>query len=102
MNQTLSSKICYVPFFLIRSEFIKGLNPMRYVALIISFLFLLLANNLFAKAQDNFSLDLNDVSIVDALHIIANFLHENIIINQAVSGNVSLHLHKVSAEQTFN
>src|SRR5579864_4861472 len=57
----------------------------------------------YASSGDNdFSMDLQNVTLSEALHFIAKFMHKNVVINPSVEGVVSLHLHHVSAEKTFN
>lgn len=47
------------------------------------------------------SLDLQHVTIQDALHILAKFIHHNIVISPNVHGTTSLHLNQVPARQAF-
>lgn len=48
------------------------------------------------------SLDLQNVSLADALYIIANQMQLNVILSPTLTGNVTLHLHHVSLEDTLN
>ncbi len=49
----------------------------------------------------DFSIDLQDVSLADVLHMIAKFDGQNVIVSRSVAGIISLHLHHVSARETF-
>lgn len=67
------------------------------------FLFLLFIITFTCSAsQDAISLDLQNVSIQDALHILAKFLHQNIVISPQVNGATSLHLHNMSGQEAFD
>lgn len=54
------------------------------------------------QKMNDLSLDLQNVSLQDALHILAKFLHQNIIISQQVAGVTSLHLHHMSKQEVFD
>jgi type IV pilus assembly protein PilQ len=54
------------------------------------------------NTSNDFSIDLQDANLADALHILAKFMHQNIIVSHAVTDVVSLHVHHVSAQKTFN
>lgn len=54
------------------------------------------------SSANNFSIDFQNGNLVDALYIIAKVMHKNIIVSHAVSGSVSLHVHKVSAQKTYD
>ncbi len=48
------------------------------------------------------SINLKEVSIRDAINILAKYLHENIVVSPAIYGTVSLNLKNMSAEDAFN
>lgn len=48
------------------------------------------------------SLDLQNVSIQDVLHILARSLNKNIIISPSIHGSASLHLNDMSDEEAFD
>lgn len=67
---------------------------------------LMLVGMLFAShlafANNEFAIDLQDVSIRDALHLFSKFIHQNIIISPDVSNQmVTLHLRHLSYEEAF-
>lgn len=53
------------------------------------------------QSTDDISLDLQNVNLQDALHILAKFLHQNIVISPEVSGTTSLHLQGMSKQEIF-
>lgn len=57
-----------------------------------------------ASAQNDKALavDLQNVSIQDALHILAKHIHQNIIISPGVVGTTSLHLKDMSKHEAFD
>ncbi|MCD6039033.1 MAG: pilQ [Gammaproteobacteria bacterium] len=61
---------------------------------------------LYAEAMGSLSkqisLELQEVSIQDALNILAKFMNINLIISPAIHGTTSLHLKKVFPEEAFN
>lgn len=52
-------------------------------------------------SEDEITIDLHQVSLVDALQLLAKSFQQNIIISPAVSGVISLHFHQVSAREAF-
>ena len=84
---------------------------MSYIKKII-FLFLLFllsvtnAQNSFAEAQNKINqpitLDMQNINIRDALHIIAASQHINLVISPHVSGTVSLHLNNTPATRAIH
>jgi len=72
------------------------------------FLLLLLffmTQNLFAspvRERQWMAIDLQSVSVQDALHMLAKQLKQDIVVNSAVSGNISLHIHDMTAQQAFD
>lgn len=63
---------------------------------------LIFFTNVVFAAQDNFSIDLQNVSMVDALHILGKLLNKNIIISPHVTGVASLHLHDMPQQEAFD
>lgn len=57
---------------------------------------------LFANTSDFMSIDLQNVSLQDALHMIANRGDLNLVVSPGVTGDVTLHLHAMSAEKILN
>lgn len=74
---------------------------MRYfvkTAIFIGFMF----GFTFAFAKENLlSVELNNISINDALYAFAKTLHRNIIISPAVHGKVSLHFNEITASDAY-
>ncbi|HSW69250.1 MAG TPA: secretin N-terminal domain-containing protein [Gammaproteobacteria bacterium] len=69
------------------------------------FLIFFIANNLFAAPIDpskRMTIDLQNIAVQDALHIIAKSLKQNIIVSSWVHGSITLHLHDMTAEQMFD
>lgn len=60
------------------------------------------AQSLAPLGSQQISLELQEVSIRDALNLLAKFLNINLAISSAVHGTASLHLKKVSALEAFN
>jgi type IV pilus assembly protein PilQ len=54
------------------------------------------------KGQDTLALDLQNVNTQDALHILAKFLHQNILLSPTISGTTSLYLHGMNKQDAFN
>lgn len=54
------------------------------------------------QSTKKISLDLQNVSIQDALHIVAKLIHLNVIISPSIRGVTSLHLHNVSGLEVFD
>jgi len=52
--------------------------------------------------EKNLALDLQNVSIQDALHIMAKYLQQNIVISPDVQGAITLHLHHMSHQEAFD
>src|SRR5690348_5485068 len=48
------------------------------------------------------AVDIQEIPIQDALHMLANQLHQDIIISPKVSGMTSLHMHAMTARQAFD
>lgn len=61
-----------------------------------------LLNHSAVASKKAVTLDLQNVALQDALYIIANQLHLNVILSPTLSGHVSLYLHHVSLEDTLN
>ncbi len=75
---------------------------MKKISLLL--LFFILIKNLCAGSvgeQPFVALDLQNVSVRDALQIIARQLKQNIVINSTVNGYLSLHFHDMTAQQAF-
>ncbi len=70
--------------------------------MILLFLHVSIATAAAKQNADSISLDLQNVSTQDALHIMAKFLHQNIVISSQVSGTTSLHLHDMSKQDIFD
>ncbi len=76
------------------------LNHLKYIIFFLTVSFFVLAR---AAINDQLiSLDLQNVPIQDALHILARFNHMNIVISPAIQGTTSVHLHKIPAKEAFN
>lgn len=70
--------------------------------LIFSLIFVFfLCSNVYAETQ-KISLDLQNVTIVDAVHILAKLTQHNIVISPAVQGVTSLHLNDALAKEAFD
>ncbi len=68
-------------------------------------LFFFVSTSIFSENANKvkqISIDLDNVSVQDALHIIAKQLNKNILINSSVNGSVALHLRDMTAEQAFD
>lgn len=75
----------------------------RYKWLVYLIVFcMLVQSNMSVASTQTVTLDLQSISIQDALRILAKTLNKNIIISPEVHGNTSLHLHDVSSEEAFN
>lgn len=48
------------------------------------------------------SLDLQNINLIDALRLMAKFMHLNVVISPAINGAVSLHLQNASALKAFD
>jgi len=76
----------------------NGLKIKIILALAASFLMQLS----FAKTTDLISIDLQNVSLQDALHIVAARANINLIVSPHVNGSVSLQLHDMTAMQMLD
>lgn len=54
------------------------------------------------EAQQNISLNFQDISVRAALQLIADFTDQNIIISDGVQGNISLHLDNIPWQQALD
>lgn len=66
------------------------------------FLWLLLPPLLFAETSESISLDIQNVSIPDALRLMAKLTHRNIVVSATVTGRTSIHFAHTSAERAFD
>ncbi len=48
------------------------------------------------------SFDVQNVNLQDALHILAKFLHQNIVISSKINGTTSLHFDNISKQEAFD
>ncbi|MES2218164.1 MAG: secretin N-terminal domain-containing protein [Pseudomonadota bacterium] len=62
---------------------------------------LLLCASTIAYAEKNIAVDLQNVSLADAVRIMAKFLGLNLVLSPAVSGTISLHLHNAAPRDAF-
>lgn len=53
-------------------------------------------------AKNNLSMELQNVNLTDAIHIIAKFLHMNVIVSPSVSGTTTVHLHDAKPIQVLD
>ncbi|EKD72133.1 MAG: Type IV pilus biogenesis protein PilQ [uncultured bacterium] len=53
------------------------------------------------ESEKKISLDLQSLSVQDALHMLAKLSGKNIIISPLVTGNISLHLHDITVLKAF-
>ncbi|MHB1947266.1 MAG: type IV pilus secretin PilQ [Gammaproteobacteria bacterium] len=66
-------------------------------------IFLCLSVPILAISQNkNLALDLQNVSIQDALHIMAKYLQQNIVISPEIQGTTTLHLQHMSHQEAFD
>lgn len=66
--------------------------------------FCIISNSVFANNQNAkyISFDVQNVSLQDALHLLAKFLHQNIVISSKITGTTSLHLNNMSKQEAFD
>lgn len=55
-----------------------------------------------AQMNDRIAIDLKGIPIQDALHLLANELHQDILISPTIHGMTSLHLHDMTPRQAFD
>lgn len=73
------------------------------IKIFVAFFFLLFSNMAFTEENNKtISLDMQNIRIQDALHILAKFLHENIVISPGITGTTSLHLNNMSKQEAFD
>lgn len=69
---------------------------------ILSFLISMLFSSLSYGQEKTISLDFQDISVRSALQLLADFGKKNIIVNDSVTGNMTLHLKHVPWKEAFN
>jgi len=73
-----------------------------YVINIVFLIFVLISFAVNASEKDkSLNLDFNDIPVRDVLQMLANINHTNMVLNDAVKGNISLHLEHVSWQQAL-
>lgn len=66
------------------------------------YLFLMmLCMNISIAATQKISIDLQNIAIKDAIHLLAKCIHLNIVIDPTIEGMTSLHLHEVDPEMAL-
>lgn len=55
-----------------------------------------------ATTTPTITVDLQDISVQDALHLMARFMKINIVIDPAIKGTTSLHVHHMPADQALD
>lgn len=81
-------------------------NPKIINKIIIAFLFFLFSFSAYAddpdsKADPYITLNFQDISVRSALQLLANFSKTDIVVNDSVKGNMSLHLNHVHWEEAL-
>ncbi len=54
------------------------------------------------SGEKNVSLDMQNINIQDALHIVAKFIDLNVAISPSITGTTSLHFHDIPAQTAFD
>src|SRR5476651_2016163 len=73
-----------------------------YLINIVVFIFISISFAASALDKDkSLNLDFKDIPVRDVLQILANINHTNMVVNDAVKGNISLHLEHVSWPQAL-
>ncbi len=90
---------------------------MKYIFMIITIILFLLANtNLFVQRAiaathqsvavptltSTVTLNIQHIALTDAIRLLANFLHINVIISSTITGETTLHLQKANPTDAFN
>src|SRR3990167_2793729 len=52
--------------------------------------------------NQNVNIDLNDVTLSEAIHVLAKMDNLNVIVSMSVNSKVTLHLHHVAAKKVLN
>ena len=73
----------------------------KFLFKIVFFIFLMLTVLNCTAQEEKLSLRINQMNLVDAIQLMANLIHINVIVSPKISGTVSLKLNHADLKQTF-